>query len=475
MAATRLIALHVNKGKTVAQCLADRTDYSQNAAKTDGGRYISSYECDPKTADEEFLLSKRQYEHITGRKQKNDVIAYQIRQSFKPGEISPEEANQVGYELAMRFTKGRHAFIVATHIDKAHIHNHIIFNSTTLDCGRKFRNFYFSGLAVQKVSDIICLAHGLSIIEPKPYRERTKRTEYPKRPALRDTVRADIDAALQKQPKSFAELVGFLQEAGYEYKPGKQPALRGKGQTRFIRFRSLGSNYSVEALDAAIVGKQFNRTGKQEKRRSSQKHEKKFGLLIDIQSKITEGKGAGYARWATVFNLKQMAQVMCFLQENGITSFDELTARTDAAVSRFNELGDSIKTAEVRLQEIAALKTHIINYSKTRDVYVAYRKAGYSRKFFEEHRESITIHKAAKDAFDKLGLKKLPRVKELSAEYAEVLATKKAAFPEYRKAREQMQEFLVAQKVAAVVLDKEQELQEKKEQQNRNAKEQNDR
>lgn len=166
---------------------------------------------------------------------------------------------------------------------------------------------------------------------------------------------------------------------------------------------------------------------------------------------------------------------MCFLQENGITSFDELAARTDAAVSRFNELGDSIKTAEARLQEIAALKTHIINYSKTRDVYVAYRKAGYSRKFFEEHRESITIHKAAKDAFDKLGLKKLPRVKELSAEYAEVLATKKAAFPEYRKAREQMQEFLVAQKVAAVVLDKEQELQEKKEQQNRNAKEQNDR
>lgn len=475
MAATRLIALHVNKGKTVAQCLADRTDYSQNAAKTDGGRYISSFECDPKTADEEFLLSKRQYEHITGRKQKNDVIAYQIRQSFKPGEITPEEANQVGYELAMRFTKGRHAFIVATHIDKAHIHNHIIFNSTTLDCGRKFRNFYFSGLAVQKVSDIICLGHGLSIIEPKPYREREKRTEYPKRPALRDTVRADIDAAMQKQPGSFAELVSFLKDAGYEYKPGKQPAIRGAGQTRFIRFRSLGENYSVEALDAAITGKQFARAGRQEKRRSSQQHEKKFGLLIDIQSKIADGKGAGYARWATVFNLKQMAQVMCFLQENGITSFDELTARTDAAVSRFNELGDSIKTAEARLQEIAALKTHIINYSKTREVYAAYRKAGYSRKFLEEHRESITLHKAAKEAFDKLGLKKLPRVKELSAEYAEVLARKKAAYPEYRKAREQMQEFLVAQKVAAVVLDREQELQEKKEQTNRKSQEQNDR
>lgn len=475
MAATRLIPLHINKGKTVAQCLADRTDYSQNAAKTDDGKYISSYACDPKTADEEFTLSKRQYEYITGRKQKKDVIAYMIRQSFKPGEITPEEANQVGYELAMRFTKGKHAFIVATHIDKAHIHNHVIFNSTTLDCTRKFKDFYFSGLAVQKVSDIICLAHGLSIIKPKPYREREKRTKYQKQPALRDTIRADIDAAMQKKPDSFAELITILQEAGYEYKAGKQPAVRGAGQKRFIRFRSLGEQYSMEALDAAITEKQFARQGKQTKRRSQQRHDKKFGLLIDFQSKVAEGKGAGYARWAKVFNLKQMANVMCFLQENGIDSFEELAARTDAAVTRFNELGDSIKSSEARLQEIAVLKTHIINYSKTRDVYVAYRKSGYSRKFFEEHRESITIHKAAKDAFDKLGLKKLPRVKELSAEYARVLAEKKAAYPEYRKAREQMQEYLVAQKVAAVVLNKEQELQEQQERQRRDAQEQNNR
>ncbi len=144
MAATRLIALHVNKGKTVAQCLADRTNYSQNAAKTNDGEFISSYECDPKTADEEFLLSKRQYQHITGRQQKNNIIAYQIRQSFKLGEITPEEANQVGYETAMRWTKGKHAFIVATHIDKSHIHNHIIYNSTSLDATQKFKNFFLS-------------------------------------------------------------------------------------------------------------------------------------------------------------------------------------------------------------------------------------------------------------------------------------------------------------------------------------------
>lgn len=123
MAATRLIPLHINKGKTIAQCLAERTDYSQNGEKTKGGEYVSSYECDPETADQEFLLSKRQYEHITGRHQSRNIIAYQIRQSFKPGEVTPELANKIGFELAKRFTKGNHAFLVATHIDRAHIHN----------------------------------------------------------------------------------------------------------------------------------------------------------------------------------------------------------------------------------------------------------------------------------------------------------------------------------------------------------------
>ena len=174
MAATRLIPLHVNKGKTVARCLADRVDYSQNPEKTEDGKYISSYGCNPETADEEFLLSKRQYVQITGRESKKDVIAYQIRQSFKPGEVTPEEANQIGHELAMRFTKGAHAFIVATHTDQKHIHNHIIFNSTTLDCTRKFRDFYFSGIALRRISDLICLEHGLSVIKPKEYRDREK-------------------------------------------------------------------------------------------------------------------------------------------------------------------------------------------------------------------------------------------------------------------------------------------------------------
>lgn len=239
MAATRLIAMHINKGKTLAQCLAARTDYAQNPEKTEKGNLITSYECDPMTCDEEFLLSKRQYRQFTGRDQKSDVIAYQIRQSFKPGEITAEEANRVGYELAMAFTKGRHAFIVATHTDRAHIHNHIIFNSTSLDCRRKFRDFHRSNMALQKISDLICLENGLSVIDPKPYSERAKRTEYPKKPKFRDGICREIDRILSGRPKDFEDFLRQLEAAGYEIKRGKQISVKGCGQQRFIRFRSL--------------------------------------------------------------------------------------------------------------------------------------------------------------------------------------------------------------------------------------------
>ena len=231
MAATRLIALHINKGKTVAQCLADRTDYSQNAAKTEDGKYISSYECDPKTADEEFLLTKRQYQHITGRQQKNDIIAYQIRQSFKPGEITPEEANQVGYETAMRWTKGKHAFIVATHIDRSHIHNHIVFCATALDCTRKFRDILRSGKVLAELSDQICEEHQLSVIrEPE-----NQTVTYDKwlgenaKASQRDMLRMTIDAALRMQPDSFDALMQLLEEAGCRVKRGAQISIKPPG------------------------------------------------------------------------------------------------------------------------------------------------------------------------------------------------------------------------------------------------------
>ena len=457
LAATRLIALHKNKGKSVAACLKSRTDYAQNPDKTNKGELVSSYECSPLTADEEFMLSKRQYELATGRRQKSDVIAYQIRQSFKPGEITAEEANKVGYELAMRFTKGKYAFIVATHTDREHIHNHIIYNSTALDSTRKFRDFLLSGLAVQRLSDLICLEHQLSVIEIKPYRERQKRTLYPPRESNRDKLCAVIDnILLNEKPASFEGFLQKLEQQGYEIKRGKYASVKGTRQKRFIRFRTLGAGYSEDEIKAVIAGEAEHRPHQKQPPK-----EQPFHLLVDIQAKLSEGKSEGYARWAKRYNLKEMSKTLIFLQENKIGSIEEMQERVDAATAHYHELGDSIKAAEQRMAEIAVLRAHIVNYARTRPVYDAYRKAGYSKKFLEEHREQITLHKAAKAAFDEANLKKLPKVKELDAEYAALLSQKKAAYPAYRKARDKMQELKKAQKNVELFFTEEKDTKEK--------------
>ena len=169
-------------------------------------------------------------------------------------------------------------------------------------------------------------------------------------------------------------------------------------------------------------------------------------LLVDIQAKLSEGKSEGYARWAKRYNLKEMSKTLIFLQENKIGSIEEMQERVDAATARYHELGDSIKASENRLAEIAVLKAHITNYAKTRPVYDAYRKTGYSKCFLETHRTEITLHKAAKAAFNESNLKTLPKVKELDVEYSKLLTEKKARYPDYRKAKEEMQEFLRAKR-----------------------------
>ena len=166
MATTRLMPLHTGKGRTVGQAISAIIDYTENPQKTDGGRLITSWQCDSRIADAEFLFTKNQYIQKTGRvRGEDDVIAYHLRQSFVPGEITPEDANRLGCELAKRFTKGNHAYIVCTHIDKAHIHNHVIWNSTALSQTRKFRNFWGSSRAVRRLNDTICIENGCSIVE----------------------------------------------------------------------------------------------------------------------------------------------------------------------------------------------------------------------------------------------------------------------------------------------------------------------
>ena len=467
MATTRIIPMHIIKGQSVAYTVHERLDYAMNPAKTRGGELVMAHGCDASTAAAEMLLTKRNYAAFTGKAvTQKDVLLYQIRQSFKPGEITPEQAQEIGYELAMRFTKGRHQFIVATHIDQAHIHTHIIYNSTNIDGTRKFRDFLGSGRAVRKISDRLCLEHGLSIVE-NPKRGNKHYGKWlgdKKPPSYQDKLRFAIDEILSQKPAGFDAFLSAMQTAGFEIKQGKHLAFRAPGQQKFTRLRSLGDGYSEQEIRAIIAGKTPLSPSRS---KAARQEPQRVNLLVDIQAKLQAGKGPGYERWAKVFNLKQMAQTMNFLTENNLLEYAELEEKATAATARFNELSARIKAAETRMAEIGNLKTHIVNYSKTRDVYTAYRKAGYSKKFYEENASDIFLHKAAKAAFDTLPGKKIPAIKVLQAEYETLLSEKKKAYSEYTAARKEMKELLTAKMNIDRLLGDAREQPERKQEQDR--------
>ena len=307
MATTRIMPLHAGKGRTVGKAISDIIDYVKNLDKTDHGRLITSYQCDSRVADAQFLLDKQTYAARTGRvRGKDDVIAYHLRQSFVPGEITPEEANRLGVELARRFTKGKHAFIVCTHIDKAHVHNHIIWNSTTLECDRKFRNFWGSTRAVHRLSDTICIENGYSIVDAPKRRGQSynKWLGDAAKPSHKELLRQAIDRALAQKPASLEELLRLLEQDGFTvHRRGKTISISAEGWGNNVRFDRLGDGYTLDDLLAVLSGQKEHTLRKET---AVQAAPPKVNLLVDIQDKLKAGKGAGYAHWAKVFNLKQM-------------------------------------------------------------------------------------------------------------------------------------------------------------------------
>ena len=464
MATTRLIPLHTGKGRNFGKAIRNVIGYVSNPKKTHQGELVTGFGCNPETADGEFLLMKREYIAQTGRlRGKDDVIAYHLRQSFVPGEITPEEANRIGCELASRFTHGQHAYVVATHEDRRHVHSHIIISAVNLDCDRKFRNFWGSSKAIRRLSDTLCIQNGLSIIEqPKGHsKSYNKWLGNEAKTSQRDGLREALDAALARQPKDFEELLTMLQRGGWEVKRGKRISLKGKGQERFKRLDSLGEDYSEAALRAIIAGEKEHHP----REKKTVQPMRQVNLLVDIQAKLQAGKGAGYERWAKVFNLKQMAQTLNYLSENNLMNIEDLTAKSDAAIARVHEMQVTIRETEKRMAELHTLKGHIINYVKTREVYAAYRMAGYSKKFVAEHEQEIKLHQAAKEAFSALGTQKIPKVKEIQAEYDALREKKKQAYAAYHQAQDEMRRLLTVRANVERILgveEKEKERQKEK-------------
>lgn len=280
--------MHITKGKTIAQCITDRTEYALNPDKTNNSELISSYACDYRMIDTEFAYSKRQYKFFSGKDEKNNIIAYQVRQSFKPGEVSPEEANQIGYDFASRFLKGKHAFVVCTHTDKAHIHNHIIWNSTTLDCKRKFRNFRNSSKAIARLSDLICTEHQLSVIQ-NPQRGSTAYNKwhgFKGSPSHRECLRIAIDEALEQKPHDFGAFLALLAKQGFKVKNGKHLTFVHADFKQNIRMYTLGDEYSEDAIRAILKGQRVH----QPKKRREVWDKNRPQSIIDIQAKLATGK-----------------------------------------------------------------------------------------------------------------------------------------------------------------------------------------
>lgn len=451
MAVSDLKCIKVRSGRSIAYVVKDRINYYKNPKKTDSGRLISAYQCTPDTAVEEFLSVKHTYETRTGRKRSsNNAALWRIMQSFKPGEVSPEEANKIGYETAEEFLKGEHQFVVCTHTDHKHIHNHIVWNSTALDCEHKWNNYNRSAMAARAISDRICVEHGLSVVRPKEKGKKYAEWAAEKKGvSWKKKLRAMIDTVLPTCT-DYADYLTKMRQAGYEVQTGKKyVSFRAAGQTRFTRMKTLGTDYTEEAVRARLEARQPASA----RHKSQILFVKKINLLIDIRAKLQAGKGAGYAHWAKLFNVKQTAKTLYYIREHGIADYTELEKRANAAAEMQSALSAKMKSLDGRMKEIQDLKSQIITYSKTSAVYKEYQQTGWNPIFRAQHETEILQHENAKKAFNVLHAEALPKMAQLQQKYAELLSQKQALRTEYQATKAEADELRVIKKNIDTVLD----------------------
>ena len=410
---------------------------------------MSSYLCDPETAHAEFMLVKGQYQAETGRTAEQGALCYQIRQAFPQGEVTPKEANRIGYETAMRWTKGKYQFFVCTHTDKGHIHNHIYYNSTAYDRSRKFRNFIGSSFALRRLSDRVCLEHALSVVERPKLHSKGRFLHYGqwqgevRPPSQKEQIRCAIDTALSKRPADFADFLRRMEAVGFQVVHGRGGVIsfRAPGHDRAARLRAstLGAGYGREDIQAVIDGKAPTRTAPVRRAPTP----RRVNLLIDIQERMRQGKGPAYERWAKVYNLKQMAAALQYLKEHQLFEYDDLAAKTDAATERFHTLAGDIQQPEAELSRVSDLMAAVVQYAKTRPAFDGYKAAKYSRKYLAEHEAELADYRAAKATMaELLGGEKLPKMDVLKEKRRQLAARKKALYLEYRKAQQDMRELV---------------------------------
>lgn len=421
----------VTKIKPIKSTLSKALAYIQNPAKTDEKMLVSSYGCSFETADIEFGFT------LSQALDKGNNVAHHLIQSFEPGEVSYEKAHEIGRQLADAVTKGQHEYVLTTHIDKGHIHNHIIFCAVNFVDHHKYNSNRRSYYGIRNMSDKLCRENGLSVITPGRDSKGKSYAEYQAEKtgtSWKGKLKAAVDALIPSV-SDFEELLSRLQAAGYEIKPGKYISCRAPGQERFTRLKTLGADYTEEALRDRIAGRRTRAAKIPKADRGG------VSLLIDIENSVKAAQSRGYEQWAKIHNLKQAAQTMNFLTEHKIEQYADLTARIEEVNAESDKAAESLKAVERKLSDMAVLIKNVSTYQKTKSGYDAYRRAGGKAPRTAKQDQIVILHEAATRALKAAGITKLPNVAALQAEYETLQAQKEALYAEYGKAKKQVREY----------------------------------
>ena len=436
----------VTKIKPVKSTLSKALDYIENPDKTDGKMLISSFGCSYETADIEFGYT------LSQALDKGSNLAFHLIQSFAPGEVDYEKAHEIGKQLADAVTKGQHEYVVTTHIDKGHIHNHVIFCAVNFVDHHKYNSNKRSYYGIRNMSDKLCRENGLSVVVPGKGSKGKSYAEYQAEKtgtSWKGKLKIAVDALIP-QVSSFEELLTRLQAAGYEIKPGKYVSCRAPGQERFTRLKTLGADYTEEAIRERIAGRRA-------KAAKAPREQRDVSLLIDIENSIKAAQSKGYEHWAKIHNLKQAAKTMNFLTENKIEQYTDLVSRIEEVAAESEQAADALKSVEKRLADMAVLMKHVATYQKTKPVYGAYRKAKNKERYRAGHERDIILHEAAARSLKASGITKLPNLAAMQKEYEALQAQKEALYADYGKLKKKVREYDVIKQNIDSILRQEKE------------------
>ena len=436
----------VTKIHPIKSTLKKALDYIENPDKTDEKLFVSSYGCSYETADIEFQMLLDQ------AFKKGNNLAHHLIQAFEPGETTPEQAHEIGKQLADEVLQGKYSYVLTTHIDKGHVHNHLIFCAVDMVNHRKYNSNRQSYAYIRRTSDRLCQENGLSVVKPGKAKGKTyaEWDAQKKGKSWKAKLKIAIDAAIP-QAKDFDGFLRLMEAQGYEVKQGKYISFRAladglrPGQERFTRCKTLGEDYTEERITQRIKGIAIDRGPR---RRSA----REISLRTALEDSIKAQQSAGYARWAKLHNLKQAANSLNFITEHQIDSYEGVESRM-AEISAANDAAASaLKDTECRLGDIALQIKNLSAYKQLRPVALELRNTKDKAAFRRQHESQLILYEAAAKSLKEAGVKKLPNLYALKAEYKKLDEERERLSEQYNEVKKELKEYgIIKQNVDSIL------------------------